>query len=381
VVRDRRRAGTSGRRTLPAIADPNLDAASLLYDMAALQDSERSGLGYKRAARAVAGLSQSVADLVQSNTLRDVPYIGPSSAGIVAEFVEHGHSPTVDAAVARSGKTSQIRNLRKLREGFHSHHILQQALDVELGDAVVSRADYLGDLQMHSTWSDGAASIADMARACRDLGYARMGITDHSYGLPVAKGMSMNAAAKQRQEVDRLNEQLAGTFRIYKGVEANILGDGALDLVPSERGAFEYVVAAAHSQLRGGDDQTGRMLAAVRAAGVAMLGHPRGRMFGKRTGVIADWDRVFAAAAELEVAIELDGNWHRQDLDFALASRAFDAGCIFAVDSDGHAPGELRFADYALAHARIAGIPADRIVNCWEDERLESWMARRKEQS
>jgi histidinol phosphatase-like PHP family hydrolase len=205
-----------------------------------------------------------------------------------------------------------------------------------------------------------------------------MGVTDHSYGLPVARGMSMTAAARQRLEIDRLNSQRAGRFRIYKGVEANILGDGALDLTPLERGEFEYVVAAAHSQLRGSDDQSARMLAAVRASGVAILGHPRGRMFGKRLGVVADWDRVFETAAELEIAIELDGNWHRQDLDYALASRAFDAGCIFAVDSDGHAPGELRFADYALAHARIAGIPGDRIINCWDDERLEAWMAERR---
>jgi putative hydrolase len=374
----RRRGGSPDRRSLPAIADPNLEAASLLYDMAALQESERSGLGYKRAARAVAGLSDAVADRVRSNTLREVPYVGPSSAGIVTEFVEHGHSPTVDAAVARSGKTSQIRNLRKLREGFLSHHILQQALDVELGGEIVSRDDYRGDLQMHSTWSDGAASVAEMAAACEDLGYTRMGVTDHSYGLPVARGMSMTAAARQRLEIDRLNSQLAGRFRIYKGVEANILNDGALDMTPAERGEFEYVVAAAHSQLRGSDDQSARMLAAVRASGVAILGHPRGRMFGKRLGVVADWDRVFETAAELEVAIELDGNWHRQDLDYALASRAFDAGCIFAVDSDGHAPGELRFADYALAHARIAGIPGDRIINCWDDERLEAWMAERR---
>ena len=346
--------------------------------MAALQESERSGLGYKRAARAVAGLADSVADLVRSNTLREVPYIGPSSAGIVAELVEHGHSPTVDAAVARSGKSAQISNQRRLREGFYSHHLLHQALAVDLDADVVSRADYLGDLQTHSTWSDGAASIAEMARACQDLGYRRLGVTDHSYGLSVARGMSMEAAARQRQEIDRLNEQFRGAFRIHKGVEANILADGALDLTASERAEFEYVVAAAHSQLRGRDDQTDRMLAAVRAPGVAMLGHPRGRRFGERAGVVADWDRVFQAAAELEVAVELDGNWHRQDLDFTLASVALEAGCLFAVDSDGHAPGELRFAEYALAHARIAGIPADRIVNCWDDERLESWMEERK---
>ena len=346
--------------------------------MAALQESARSALGYKRAGRAVAALADSVADLVQSNALRDVASIGPSSAGIVAELVEHGHSPTVDAAVARSGKTTQLRNQRRLRKGFYSHHLLHQALAVDLDADVVSRADYLGDLQTHSTWSDGAASIAEMARVCQDLGYRRLGVTDHSYGLPVARGMSMNAAARQRQEIDRLNAQFRGAFRIYKGVEANILADGTLDLTPSERAEFEYVVAGAHSQLRGRDDQTARMLAAVRAPGVAMLGHPRGRRFGERAGVVADWDRVFEAAAELAVAVELDGHWHRQDLDFTLASVALDAGCLFAADSDGHAPGELGFAEYALAHARIAGIPAERIVNCWDDARLESWMDKHK---
>jgi histidinol phosphatase-like PHP family hydrolase len=205
-----------------------------------------------------------------------------------------------------------------------------------------------------------------------------MGVTDHSYGLPIARGMSMDAARRQHQEIDRLNTQFAGSFRIFKGIEANILGDGELDLKVSERREFEYVVAAAHSQLRGTDDQTDRMLAAVRAPGVAVLGHPRGRMFGKRAGVVADWDRVFEAAAELGVAVELDGNWHRQDLDYSLASLAFEARCIFAVDSDGHSPSELRFTDYALAHARIAGIPADRIINCWEEERLVKWMADRR---
>ena len=133
-------------------------------------------------------------------------------------------------------------------------------------------------------------------------------------------------------------------------------------------------MASPHAALRSEEDQTPRMVAAVRSTGVAMLGHPRGRMYGRRSGVRADWPRVFAAAAERGVAIELDGNWHRQDIDWELAAQALEAGCIFALDSDAHSTTELRFAEYAIAHARLARIPADRVINCWPDERLEEWM-------
>jgi putative hydrolase len=101
-------------------------------------------------------------------------------------------------------------------------------------------------------------------------------------------------------------------------------------------------------------------------------------MFDKRTGVVADWDRVFEEAAKRNVAIELDGNWHRQDLDYILAKRALDAGCIFALDSDAHSVGELRFSEYALAHARLAGIPASKVINCWSNDALAAWMRDRR---
>jgi histidinol phosphatase-like PHP family hydrolase len=146
---------------------------------------------------------------------------------------------------------------------------------------------------------------------------------------------------------------------------------------PDERALFEFVVASPHSLLRRPEDQTARMVSAVKAPGVAILGHPRGRMFNSRPGITAKWDRVFEHAAKRGVAIELDGNWHRQDIDYLLAGRALDAGCLFALDSDAHSIGELRFSDYAIAHARIAGVPAERVINCWSDERLEAWMRER----
>lgn len=355
-------------------SDLNMAAAALLYDMAALQSNSRSQFGYKRAAKAIVGLPVSIADLVTADALRDVAFIGPSSAKIITEVVQQGHSPTVEAAVAQSPHRADVTSRREFRSAFLSHFALQRALGESIGDGIVSRADYRGDFQMHSTWSDGGESIATMARACMDLGHTCLGITDHSYGLPIAGGVSMTDVTLQQKEIDELNSKFDGRFRIFKGIEANILADGELDLQPAERKVFEFVVASPHSVLRRTHDQTSRMLAAVDAPGVAILGHPRGRMFNTRPGVAADWLRVFDAAARRRVAIELDGNWHRQDIDYELARHAMEAGCIFALDSDAHSIGELRFSEYAIAHARLAGIPKERVINCWSNEQLGDWM-------
>ena len=349
--------------------------------MAALQAGERSRFGYKRAGRAIASLSVPVADLVAAGTLSEVPYVGPSSARIITEFVTTGTSATVAAAIAKSGKQAELVAKRALRDGYLSHSLLADALTMDAPEGVVRLEDYRGDFQMHSTWSDGAERISDMAKAAMARGHACLGITDHSYGLPIARGMSMAQASRQWAEIDRLNARFGARFRVFKGVEANILADGSLDVPIDERRQFEFVVASPHSQLRRADDQTPRMLAAVRAPAVAILGHPRGRMFNSRPGITADWDEVFAAAASLGVAIEIDGNWHRQDIDYMLAARALRAGCLFALDSDAHATGELQFSEYAVAHARLAGIPAERVINCWTEARLVEWMRERRESS
>jgi len=376
-----RRARKKAQRRAPAddIADSivhedlNMAAAALLYDMAALQVNERSQFGYKRAARVVVGLPVSVADLVAAGTLRDVEFIGPSSARIITEVVEQGRSPSVESAMAKTARPSQVTSKREFRGAYLSHFAMQRALAAPLGRTVIARDDYRGDFQMHSTWSDGGETIAALADACMELGHTCLGITDHSYGLPIARGISMADAAAQHREIDHLNVKLARRFRVFKGIEANILADGHLDLQPPERSMFEFVVASPHSLLRRTEDQTARMVAAVKTSGVAILGHPRGRVFNSRPGVHADWSRVFEIAATRRVAIELDGSWHRQDIDFELARHAREAGCIFALDSDAHSIGELRFSDYAIAHARLAGIPASRVINCWSNEELDEW--------
>jgi len=202
-------------------------------------------------------------------------------------------------------------------------------------------------------------------------------VTDHSHGLKIAGGMSMAEAAAQRDAIARVNERHGGRFRLIAGIEANIGADGRLDLSAEEAACFELVLAAPHSKLRIPEDQTARLLAAVGTPGVHVLAHPRGRITGSRAGVVADWAAVFRAAVSYGVAIEIDGDPSRQDLDFSLAAQALEAGCLFALDSDAHTTSQLTYAETALAHARLAGIPPERIINCWTTERLLTWLRER----
>ena len=188
--------------------------------------------------------------------------------------------------------------------------------------------DYRGDLQMHSTWSDGSQSLEDIIEAGIARGYDYCAVTDHSYGLKIAGGVSMEELAQQHVEIDRLNRKHRGRFRLLKGIEANIRADGSVDMEPHELATLEIVVAAPHSALRVSGDQTARMVNAVKTRGVHILGHPRGRKYGSRPGVTADWEKVFKAAKRSGVAIEIDGDPSRQDLDYDLARGAVAAGCI-----------------------------------------------------
>jgi putative hydrolase len=371
------------RRSLRALvgSDLNIVVAGLLQDLALLQPSERSRFGYKRAAKVLAsGIDRPIADLIDEGTFREIPYVGAATERVALELVRSGESGAVSRAIEASARKGEVEQRRRYRRAYLSRFAMRVAMDAPLPASIVSRDSYLGDLQMHSTWSDGGESIAELAEGAMALGWARIGVTDHSYGLPIARGMSMDAARQQHREIDELNEQLAGRLTVYKGVEANILVDGTLDLQPGERGIFDYVMASPHSALRKDHDQTARMIAAVSLPGVAILGHPQGRIYNSRAGISADWRRVFREAAAREVAIEIDGNWHRQDVDYELAEVALEEGCLFALDSDAHSIAEYPFTDYAIAHARIAGVPADRIVNCWEPSRFEAWLQARRKQ-
>jgi histidinol phosphatase-like PHP family hydrolase len=294
---------------------------------------------------------------------------------VILEVLQTGTSRTVEEAVKASGRDADVERSRALRANFLTRSQVIAALR-EARPGGVSRKQYRGDLQMHSVWSDGSQTLDAIVTAGLERGYQYCAVTDHSYGLPIARGMSMAALEQQHAEIDRLNEQHRGRFRLIKGIEASIRADGRVDMEPDELRRLEIVVAAPHAALRLSTDQTDRMLLAVRTPGVHILGHPRGRKYGSRPGVTAKWPRVFAEAARREVAIEIDGDPARQDVDHELARLALDAGCVLALDSDAHGVAELEYAETAIAHARLAGVPADRVINCWPVDRLLDWARR-----
>jgi putative hydrolase len=358
--------------------DMNGKIAALLRDFAAIQKSKQRMWGYKRAANAILTLDEPIESFLQADgTLRKIPNIGPSSSRVILEILQTGTSPTIEQAIAEGGQTLDIERRRGLREHFLSRAQVLAALgNQKLSGPTL--AGYRGDLQMHSTWSDGSQSLEDIIKGGLERGYHFSAVTDHSYGLKIAGGVSMEELAQQHVDIDALNKKYRKKFRLLKGIEANIAADGSLDMAPHELAQLEIVVAAPHSALRVATDQTARMVAAASLRGVHILGHPRGRKYGSRPGVTADWDRVFAAAKKSGVAIEIDGDPSRQDIDYDLARRAVEAGCLFALDSDAHSVPELAYAETAVAHARLAGVPTERIVNCWPLERLLEWAAGRR---
>jgi histidinol phosphatase-like PHP family hydrolase len=358
--------------------DINGKVAALLRDLAVAQESKQAEWGYKRAAAAVRGLPDPITSYLEpGGRLRKIANVGPKSEAVILEILNTGTSPIVERAIEASGKSDDVARRRDLRDNFLSRAEVLAALnDATLGGP--SLAEYRGDLQMHSTWSDGSQSLDDIADAALARGYEFCAVTDHSYGLRIAGGMSMKEVAEQQRDIDRVNRERKGRFRLIKGIEANIRADGTVDMTPDELARMELVVAAPHAVLRSPADQTARMITAVETPGVHVLGHPRGRMYGSRPGVTADWDAVFAAAARANVAIEIDGDPSRQDIDHTLARRAVDAGCLFALDSDAHSTAELQHAETAVAHARLAGVPTERVINCWPVDRLLAWLRARR---
>jgi histidinol phosphatase-like PHP family hydrolase len=354
------------------VTDFNLLVCGLLDDMAALQSSIYARRAYERSARSVALLphplpAMSAADIAAA------PHMGKSAMRIVNEALATGGSATVTRALAAGGRSVDIARRQALREGFLSLAVVGHVLD-QAAPGVIGRQHYRADFQMHSQWSDGAQSIAEMALGCSERGYTHFAVTDHARGLTIARGLSAESMLAQHREIDALNESLDGRMRVLKGIEANILADGRLDVSADEMRRCDIVLAAPHSRLDEPGDQTDRLLATVRTTGVHVLAHPSGRKFGRRPGLNIRWDRVFKEAARRNVAIELDGDPSRQDLGYALVCQALAAGCVFAIDSDAHATHELVFSEIALAHARLAGVPPSRVINCWPLKKLLAWL-------
>jgi len=246
--------------------------------------------------------------------------------------------------------------------------------------AAALRAALCGDLHVHSDWSDGGSAIAEMAEAARDLGHRYMVLTDHSPRLTVANGLSPERLRAQLDQVARLNDTLA-PFRILTGIEVDILDDGSLDQEPALLDRLDVVVASVHSKLRmPAAEMTGRLLAAVANPLMDVLGHVTGRMVQGRSRPESEFDpqAVFAACAANGVAVEVNARPERQDPPKRLLRLALEAGCLFAVDSDAHAPGQLDWQLGGCERAAACGVTPDRVVNTRDAAGLLDWTRRRR---
>ena len=239
--------------------------------------------------------------------------------------------------------------------------------------SLVTLADLWGALHNHTTDSDGVASLAEMAAAAAGLGWRNLGIADHSPAAHYANGLSADRLRAQWQAIDELNAR-GGPTRVVKGIEADILPDGRLDVPDGCEAGLEYVVASVHSSFRQSREaQTERILAAIRHPACRVLGHPTGRLLLARPGYEVDLERVLEACAEHGVAAEINASPYRLDLDSRWARRAIELGVLLVINPDAHDTDGLADVRWGVAVARRAGAEPRHVLNCGD---LEAWIAR-----
>jgi histidinol phosphatase-like PHP family hydrolase len=240
-----------------------------------------------------------------------------------------------------------------------------------------NRQPLRGDLQMHTTWSDGGSSVERMARAGIARGYEYIAVTDHSAaGLPIVKGLNETRLNAQALEIAQLNAQLereGAELRVLHSVEMNLDPRGAGDLDAVALSKLDIVLGSFHSALRREEPQTERYLAALGHPALHILGHPRGRIYNFRLGLTADWPAVFAAAAAADTAVEIDSYPDRQDLDVELLRQAAKAAVRISIGTDAHSDTQLEWIDLGLAAAIEAGIDETLILNTMSRSDLTDW--------
>jgi putative hydrolase len=311
----------------------------------------------RRAGRAAFRWPVEASDLIaEGHSLTELRFVGPWLAHLIRQW--YLKRPSVPAPPA-------------IRRDFLSRPDVERILKSK-----PSAKKVRGDLQTHTSGSDGTASVRDMALAAVERGLEYIAITDHSKGLAIANGMNESQLACQGEEIRQLNIELESKgFRIVRAVEMNLSPRGEGDLDPDFLAGLDLVIGAFHSRLRLTEDQTDRYLAALSNPSLHVLAHPRGRIYNFRLGLQADWRRVFECARDHNRAIEVDGYPDRQDLDVDLLRLARDIGTLISFGSDAHAPDQLAFLDFSIAAARHVGIPESHILNCKTVDELVAWAA------
>ena len=338
----------------------NGQIAEFLAVQAASEDGHRQR-ALERASRAAMFVwTEEAAGLVGSGrSLTELSGVGPWMARGILTLLESEPDPLEPPEVRRGFLTLAEANATL-------------ASDPPFVEAV------LGDLQMHTTETDGKSTIEEMVDAARARGYAFACITDHSQGLKITHGMDEVRLAQQGEEVRWINAALvaaghADGFRVLHGIEMNLSPTGEGDMEPDALARLDLVLGAFHSALRLEEDQTERYLAGVRNPTIDVLAHPTTRRYGKRLGLRADWRTVFEAAAEAGHAVEIDGSPERQDLPVELIGVALETDVLFSIGSDAHHTNELAFLRYGLAAAILAGVPPERIVSTRSADDLIAW--------
>lgn len=245
---------------------------------------------------------------------------------------------------------------------------------------LVQEGDLKGVLHAHSTWSDGHNSIREMVEACLQRGFTYLGITDHSKAAAYAGGLNEEALKRQHEEIERLQKEYQGRIRIFKGIECDILRDGALDFPDEVLATLDFVVASIHSQFTlSQEEQTQRMLRAIANPYVDIVGHPTGRLLLSREGYSLDLDAVIDAAAQHGVCIEINAHPSRLDLDWRFLRRARDKGIKIPVNPDAHAIDGIDVMRYGVGIARKGWLQAGDVLNTMSaDEVLKFFQARRQ---
>jgi DNA polymerase (family 10) len=255
-------------------------------------------------------------------------------------------------------------------------------MDAARKNALPSRlqtAQIIGSLHNHSTWSDGKATIREMAEAAVARGYKILAITDHSHGLGITQGVSPDDLLRQRAEIDAVQAEFGDTLTLLQGVELEIKADGTLDFDDDVLAALDIVVASLHVSLRQPRAQvTERALNAIHNPHVDILGHPTGRIIPDREGADLDMEQILAAAAQTNTALEINANPRRLDLSDIYARRAVEMGIKISINTDAHAPDHFDLLHFGVAVARRGWVEPQHVINCWDAETLLRWLEQRK---
>jgi putative hydrolase len=334
-----------------------LEPYDALRRVAYLLERERAGTYRVKAFRGAAAtvLATDPTELqsrADSGTLTDLPGIGPSTEAVIRQSLE-GQIPEYLTSLETRATKPLVAGGLEVRAALH------------------------GDLHSHSDWSDGGSPIQEMVVTAVELGHDYLVLTDHSPRLTVANGLSPERLSKQLRVVEEINSAV-DRFRLLKGIEVDILDDGSLDQSVQMLSQLDLRVASVHSKLAmSAAPMTRRMIAAVKNPHTNVLGHCTGRLVegsrGTRGQSAFDAAAVFEACAAHGTAVEINSRPERCDPPDELVALAMEAGCLFSIDSDAHAPGQLDFQIYGCARAERLGVPVERIVNTWPLDRLLSW--------